>query len=116
MNKLPLFILLLALAGCTTTPAEKDAQPKLRALGQTIATDTERSDEAIGLDVRRQLDLINVANTAGVIVEVSDAIVTLRGNAPNMQAAWQATAAAQTVKGVKAVRNQILAPSLRPGY
>jgi osmotically-inducible protein OsmY len=52
----------------------------------------------------------------GVIVEVDDGNVTLRGTAGTRAAAWRAEGAARSVKGVKSVVNQILvsAPTSTP--
>ena len=65
--------------------------------------------------MRRRLDLVGAGQTSGVIVEVDDAVVTLRGVAQTRDWIWRAAAAAASVPGVKRVDNQILfggAPSL----
>ena len=105
MKHLLLLIAVGLLAGCAEQTTE---QPSMRALGQSIKVQETRSDEMIGTDVRRQLDLVGAAETSGVIVEVNDGVVTLRGVAPNVAAAWRAQAAARSVKSVKQVINQIL--------
>lgn len=105
MNRFFLLIAAVLLTGCAEPKMEP---PSMRALGQSIKVPETRGDEAIGSDVRRQLDLVGAAETSGVIVEVSDGVVTLRGVAPSVAAAWRAQAAAHSVKGVQQVINRIL--------
>lgn len=105
--------------GCASAPADKQAQdeptPAMRALGQPVpqpvpsATPSgeEPSNDSIGLQIRRLLDTDPVAS-AGIIVEVDDGKVTLRGKAPTLAASWRAEGIAHSVKGVKSVVNQII--------
>ena len=102
-------ILLLLLAACAQPAKEETAKPAFRALGRSAAVEPSRNDEAIGFEVRRRLDLVGPADTAGITIEVSDGVVTLRGVAPTVAAAWRAEAAAHAVKDVKAVVNQVVA-------
>jgi osmotically-inducible protein OsmY len=98
-------------SGCTSlTPgreAETRAKPAVRARGEEIDAGEPVSNESVGFEIRRRLNDDPVA-TAGIIVEVDEGKVTLRGVAPNLAAAWRAEAAARSVKGVKQVVNQIL--------
>ncbi|NQU10963.1 BON domain-containing protein [bacterium] len=89
----------------TSRPGPKLA---MRALGEDVIVPTEVSDETIGAEVRRRLNLADPARTAGVIVEVRAQRVLLRGVAPTLAAAWRAEAAARSTPGVAAVRNEIL--------
>jgi osmotically-inducible protein OsmY len=109
------FALVLVAASCTTQKPDKP-NPPLRALGQDVVVEETRSDESIGTEVRRQLDLVGPADTAAVVVEVDAGRVKLRGLAPTLAAAWRAESAARAVKGVKSVVNeiQILGQPLRP--
>jgi len=103
--------------GCASTPADKQAdaapQPAMRALGQPTQAPGESGDaptaDIIGSEIRRQLNADPIS-TAGIIVEVDGATVTLRGQAPNVAASWRAEATAHAVKGVKTVVNQIIVP------
>jgi osmotically-inducible protein OsmY len=108
-------IILLLLAACAQ-PQKQAAQPSFRALGETLSVDQTRSDEAVGVEVRRQIDLVGPAASAGIIVQVSDGVVTLSGTAPSVADSWRAQGAAQTVKGVKNVINEIVSPNLNPAY
>jgi|SRR6266850_3922440 len=100
--------------GCAST-ADKQAQdepkPAMRALGQPIPSATasaeEPTNDSIGSEIRRLLNTDPMA-TAGIVVEVDDGKVTLRGKAPTLAASWHAEAVAHSVKGVKAVTNQII--------
>jgi len=98
-------------AGCVSSNANKAeaAQPKpaLRAMGEGIEAADAVSDEEVGFEIRRRLN-DDPSETAGIIVEVDEGKVTLRGTAPNLAAAWRAEAAARAVKGVKQVFNRIL--------
>jgi osmotically-inducible protein OsmY len=76
-------------------------------MGQSVEAVPATSNEEIGFAIRRRLNE-NPTATAGVIVEVDDGRVTLRGTAPDLAAAWRAEAVARSVKGVKQVVNQII--------
>jgi hypothetical protein len=101
--------------GCVSSTADKQAQdeprPAMRALGQPVLSATSAADEpgneSIGSEIRRLLDT-DPAAAAGIIVEVDDGKVTLRGRAPTLAASWRAEAVAHSVKGVKLVTNQII--------
>jgi len=103
--------------GCATKPddtqAKTEPQPAMRALGQPVAPPSqpaepqEGSNESIGLQIRRSLDL-DPAASAGIVVEVDAGKVTLRGSAPNFAASSRAEAAAHSATGVKSVVNQII--------
>jgi osmotically-inducible protein OsmY len=101
--------------GCASATADKQApdepQPAMRALGQPVPSATssadEPSNESIGSEIRRLLDT-DPAAAAGIIVDVDDGKVTLRGKAPTLAAAWRAEAVAHSVKGVKSATNQII--------
>jgi osmotically-inducible protein OsmY len=77
-------------------------------MGQSVTVEEAYTDEATGFAIRRRLATENPGASAGIIIEVSDGIVTLRGVAPTQAAAWRAEAIAYAVKGVKQVRNQIV--------
>jgi osmotically-inducible protein OsmY len=114
-NFLPCAVLLITLlaAGCATQ-SKQESSPSFRALGQSVdgpRTDDARSDEDIGQDVRRQLNLGAPGDAAAIIVEVSEGVVTLSGSASSFAAAWRAAAAAHAVRGVKDVANRILVES-----
>ncbi len=106
--------LMLALAafgsGCASPTADKQAQteakPALRAMGEGVHVGDAVSNEDIGFEIRRRLN-DDPGAAAGIIVEVDEGKVTLRGVAPNLAASWRAEAAARSVKGVKQVVNQI---------
>lgn len=98
-------ILSLAIACAQSTKAPA---PSFRAMGQAAASEDQPSDETIGTNVRRQLDLIGPAESVSIVVVVEDGVVTLRGTAPNQNAVWKAEAAARSVKGVKKVVSQVL--------
>ena len=110
MKRLTTLTLLFLLAACAQ-PEKKADEPKpaFRALGQSVAVEPSRNDEAIGFEVRRRLELIGPADTSGIIVEVNDGVVTLTGVAPTTAAAWRAEAAARAVKDVKQVVNNVAA-------
>ena len=107
-------VLVLSIAvfcgGCASSPADKQTQANatlsLRAMGESVKAGDTVSNEDIGFEIRRRLNQ-NPGETAGIIVEVDDGKVTLRGVAPTLAAAWHAEAAARSVKGVKLVANQI---------
>lgn len=109
MKRELIIIVLIAGAGCAQPSAEQDAaQPALRALGQSIAPEEEsRSDEAIGSEIRERLNSTGPGELSGVLIEIEDGVVTLRGDAPSVAAAWRAEARARSVKGVKQVVNRI---------
>ena len=98
--------------GCSMN-ADKanEQQPAMRAMGQPVPSPTESGEaptnESIGSEIRRQLNA-TPTTTAGIIVEVDDGKVTLRGTAPNLATSWRAEGIAHAVKGVKAVMNQIV--------
>ena len=101
--------------GCAWKTDDKqgnsEPQPAMRALGQPVPAPTptgqEGGNESIGSEIRRLLNM-DPASSAGIIVEVDEGKVTLRGSAPNFAASSHAEAAAHSVKGVKSVANQIL--------
>jgi osmotically-inducible protein OsmY len=102
-----------AICGGCSTNADKpnEPQPAMRAMGQPVPSPSE-SDEAptndsIGTEIRRQLNA-TPTTTAGIIVEVDDGKVTLRGTAPNLATSWRAEGLARAMKGVKTVVNQIV--------
>jgi len=110
-----------AVCGGCAMNADKpnEPQPAMRAMGQSVPSPTDSDEsptnESIGLEIRRQLNAAPTT-TAGIIVEVDDGTVTLRGTAPNLAASWRAEAAAHAVKGVKVVMNKIvvITPSVPP--
>jgi hypothetical protein len=120
LRLLPLMGLLAACALPTkpepqpqTRPAETN--PAFRAMGESVASvETPADDEAIGTEVRRQLNLLGPAIAAGIVAEVENGVVTLSGAAPTTLAAWRAEAAARNVKGVKRVINRIVAREAPP--
>ena len=100
--------LIVALSnGCVSDRQKDEPKPALRALGESVKPGDIVSNRDLGFEIRRRLN-DNPTETAGVIVEVDDGNVTLRGSAPNLPAAWRAEAAARSVKGVKQVLNQII--------
>ncbi len=106
--------------GCAMNPDKpNEPQPAMRAMGEPVAPSTASEEtptnESIGLIIRRQLNA-TPTTTAGIIVEVDDGKVTLRGTAPNLATSWRAEAIAHAVKGVKAVVNQIvvITPTVPP--
>jgi osmotically-inducible protein OsmY len=96
-----------------------EPQPSMRAMGQPVPSPTESDEtptnESIGSEIRRQLNA-TPTTMAGIIVEVDDGRVTLRGAAPNLAVSWRAEGTAHAVKGVKSVTNQIvvIAPTVPP--
>jgi len=104
----------VACVGCASSKPNQEAaaepNPALRAAGQPVTPVGPASNEEIGFEIRRRLNE-NPSATAGIIVEVDEGNVTLRGTAPNLAAAWRAEATARAVKGVKQVTNQIIVPS-----
>ena len=103
---------LAALAACaqqkSPTESAGSAAPAFRALGQKATVEESRTDEAIGFAVRDRLNAVAPSETAGVIVEVNEGVVTLRGVVPTVPAVWRAEAAARAVKGVKQVANRLV--------
>ncbi len=99
--------LLVLSAGCAG-PTQQPAKPAMRALGQSAQVAESPSDETIGTEIRRRMQFADPAGTAGVIVEVSDAVVTLRGVVPDLPTAWRAEAQARAVPGTKRVINRLL--------
>jgi osmotically-inducible protein OsmY len=98
--------------GCATNANKSnESQPAMRAMGQPVPSPTDSGEtptnESIGSEIRRQLNA-TPATTAGIIVEVDDGSVTLRGKAPDLAASWRAEATAHATKGVKAVVNEIV--------
>ena len=106
------FVALVLLAtGCSS-----NAPPEvpLRAMGQSIVPDEAPSDESIGAEVRRRVDALGPGEMAGIVIEVNDGVVRLRGVAPSQAAAWRAQSAAQSVSGVKLVQNQVIVNNRGP--
>jgi len=109
--------------GCASETADKPSQaeprPAMRAAGQPVTSSTPSGDEptdaSLGSEIRRLLDT-DPATTAGIIIQVDDGRVTLRGSAPTPAAAWKAEGVAHATKGVKSVSNQIVVnlPSTTP--
>ncbi len=125
-------VVLSFLVGCTPIKPSGtiEPQPAMRAVGQPVApppssppapppspskagTTDEPTDETIGFQIRRLLNT-DPTTGAGIIVEVEDGNVTLRGTAPNQAAAWRAEGVARSVKGVKSVVNQIIVNTPSP--
>ena len=105
-------VLLAALGGCAqqrpATESAAAASPAFRALGQKATVEESHTDEAIGFAVRGRFNAVAPSETAGVIVEVNEGVVTLRGVVPTVPAVWRAEAAARVVKGVKQVVNRLV--------
>jgi osmotically-inducible protein OsmY len=108
MKPVILWVTTTALFGMGCAIQEPAEKPAMRALGQAAQPDPSGSDEAIGTEIRRRLEVADPAMTASVIVEVSQGVVTLRGAAPSATAAWRAEGVASAVPGVREVRNEIL--------
>ena len=85
-------------------------------MGQELPPDDVRSDEAIGQDVRRAVNLAGPTDLTSVVVVVDGGVVTLRGSALTRTAAYRAESAAHSVKGVKLVINQIQLALPRQNY
>ena len=126
MNRIGIFTLILLLTACAIqnkrVPETNEAKPAFRAMGESVTTEpsrsveASRSDEAIGYEVRRQINLVGAGVAVGITVEVNDGVVTLRGSAPSPAASWRAQGAAQAVRGVRQVVNQIVTPNFGPAY
>ena len=104
-------------SGCSSdTEKPKESQPAMRVMGEATtppaasSDETPATNESIGFEIRRLFNA-DPATTAGIIVEVDDGKVTLRGAAPTMAASWRAEGIAHAVKGVKSVVNQIAVKS-----
>jgi osmotically-inducible protein OsmY len=112
-SKLALLLVATVTSNCAIKTASDTAAPEPRAPARpqqkstTVAEETP-SDESIGAEIRRRLVVLGPGETAGVVIEVDDGVVTLRGVAPSQAAGWRAQSAALSVKGVKLVRNQII--------
>jgi len=112
VNSLPFRVLVLAsalalAAGCANQQ-EAAQKPQMRALGQAMTTDAQQiSDEAIGLEIRRRLELADAGDAATLLVTVDGGRVTLHGRASSLTAAWRAEGVARAVAGVREVTNQI---------
>ena len=100
----------------TTEPAAPEPKVAMRAMGKSVTVEESPSDESIGAEIRRRFVVQGPGETAGIVIEVNEGVVTLRGVAPSQAAAWRAQGAALSVKGVKLVRNQIIVnmPSVLP--
>jgi osmotically-inducible protein OsmY len=106
-----IWILPLLLVACAQQAKDQTAKPAFRAMGESVAVEESRSDEAIGFEVRRQLDLVGAGAAVGIVVEVDNGVVTLRGLTQTQAASWRAQGAAQAVAGVKQVVNHITTPN-----
>ena len=102
--------------GCVSQPAEKSAQDNPRpAVGESlpppaspdVSSGQAATDVSIGTEIRQRLNA-DPATAVGIVVEVEDGNVTLRGEAANLAVSWRAEGAARGVKGVKSVVNQII--------
>src|SRR3984957_16760947 len=97
-----------AICGGCSTNADKpnEPQPAMRAMGQPVPPPTEPGEvptnDSIGSEIRRQLNG-TPTTTAGIIVEVDDGKVTLRGTAPDLATSFRAEGLAHATKGVKTV-------------
>lgn len=100
-----LLIFLLPI-GCASVG--ETVKPAMRALGQEATARDAISDEAIGMEARRRLELANPSASGGVIIEVSEGVVMLRGHVPTVGEAWQAEGVVRAIPGVREVRNEIL--------
>jgi len=87
----------------------------MRAMGEPLpspassdaSTGEAPTDESIGTEIRRRLNA-DPETAVGIVVEVEDGKVTLRGEAPSLAVSWRAEGAARGVKGVKSVVNQVI--------
>ena len=106
-----LWVIPLGLALGCAQPADRstaEQKPAMRAMGESVTVEDARSDESIGAEIRRRMETGDAAGTSSVIIEVEDGVVTLRGAATNLTAAWHAEALARSVPGVKDIRNRII--------
>ncbi|HVM60450.1 MAG TPA: BON domain-containing protein [Verrucomicrobiae bacterium] len=71
------------------------------------------TDESIGMEIRRRLNA-DPSTAVGIVAEVEDGKVTLRGTAPTLAVSWRAEAAAHSIKGVTSVVNQIIVNTPSP--
>jgi osmotically-inducible protein OsmY len=94
--------------GCAATKPAEETASGFRAMGAVVKVEPIYSDEAIGLEARRRVDLAGAADMAGVRLHVDGGTVTLRGSVPHRAAAWRAEAAVRSVPGVKSVVNELL--------
>ena len=108
------------LVGCTPINPSGTVEPptEVRAPAHPVAPPApttssngqpsdEPTDESIGFQIRRLLNT-DPNTAAGIIIEVDDGHVTLRGTAITREASWRAEGIARSVKGVKSVVNQII--------
>jgi len=121
MNRIGSLLIILLLGGCAIEGRKTpEAKPAFRAMGESVAVEPSRTpeesraDEDIGLEVRRQINLVGASVAVGITVEVNDGVVTLRGSAPLPADSWRAQGAAQAVRGVHRVVNQIVTPDFGP--
>jgi osmotically-inducible protein OsmY len=99
---------LLLLTACATQKStETTPAPAFRALGEAVAVEPTYSDESIGFEARRRVDLAGPVEMAGVRIQVEAGIVTLLGSVPDRAAAWRAEGAVRSVPGVKNVINEL---------
>jgi hypothetical protein len=125
-------VVLSFLVGCTPIKPSGmiEPQPQVRTVGQPVApppssppapppspsnagTPDQPTNETIGFQIRHLLNT-DPTTGAGIIVEVEDGNVTLRGTASTRAAAWRAEGVARSVKGVKSVVNQIIVNTPSP--
>jgi len=110
---------LASFGGCAFPPPDKYARPGSQLVARATAeplsspssSDTSYgeavTDEYIGTEIRRRLNA-DPETAVGIVAEVEDGNVTLRGEAPNLAVSWRAEGATRGVKGVKSVVNQII--------
>lgn len=100
----------LCVCGCFQPPPSATKTPVAVAPPATTPSpESEMSPEQVlGRRVRQALDLVDPQGAGRIMIEVHDGVVTLRGTAQDMRAAWRAVAAAQSVPGVHQVNNQLL--------
>jgi len=71
------------------------------------------TDESIGDEIRRRLNA-DPTTAVGIVAEVQDRKVVLRGTAPTMAVAARAETAARGVLGVESVVNEIIVNNPNP--